>query len=314
MHGAVHPTVAVAFRLMLNEAQGRARFEPLPEEEEAAFGDAAATLAKRLPCWGSFPADAQLAMLRWAWVNGASSKRFAALFQALKPAPGRPLPDFALAAEACCWFDMSLPARLTMNALWQNAADSLTWGLPADKLIWPGVFRRAALPAEPPPKQPQGGVRPAVKLAIVATAGAVFAFQMGKRRGKKAAEAAAEAAAEVERALNSPAVAEKLGAYSLPDGTKVMPALLAGTAPEKPKTAEEVKAGIVALMSRAPHQPLPRLTMKRGWHGAPTATEVRRLSMVSSDDVDQYDEDELPVEPEMSFGAEDSCEGEGDDE
>lgn len=300
MRGALHPAVSVAFRLMLNEAQGRARFEPLPDEEEAALAEAAEALAKRLPCWGSFPADAQLAMLRWAWVNGATSKRFPALFQALKPAPGRPLPDFALAAEACCWHDMSLPARLVMGALWQNAADSLTWGLPADRLIWPSAFRRAALPDAPTAKD-ETKVAPSplkngVKLALAMGAAGVFAFQMGKRR--PAVAPAVSGAPAVGSIPETPAGASTAG---LPT---------AGL----PRTAEEIKAAIAASVSRLPyHPPLPKLpAAKRGWHGAPSMAEVRRLNSgplptagpVGRPDEEDDDSDYIDDEPLASFGSE----------
>ena len=136
----MHASTLAAFRVMVIAARDKpdiGHAHSVTESEEEAIQYHAKVLHDRLPCLVSFPADAQLALLRWAWVNGAGNKKFSLMFSALKPNGKRFTPDFDRAAETHIWQGESLDAKLIITHLFQNATDVLHWNLDITSLVWP---------------------------------------------------------------------------------------------------------------------------------------------------------------------------------
>jgi len=136
----MHASTLAAFRVMVIAARDKpdiGHAHSVTESEEEAIQYHAKVLHDRLPCLVSFPADAQLALLRWAWVNGAGNKKFSLMFSALKPSGKRFTPDFDRAAETHIWQGESLDAKLIITHLFQNATDVLHWNLDITSLVWP---------------------------------------------------------------------------------------------------------------------------------------------------------------------------------
>jgi hypothetical protein len=136
----MHASTLAAFRVMVIAARDKpdiGHAHSVTESEEEAIQYHAKVLHDRLPCLVSFPADAQVALLRWAWVNGAGNKKFSLMFSALKPNGKRFTPDFDRAAETHIWQSESLDAKLIITHLFQNATDVLHWNLDITSLVWP---------------------------------------------------------------------------------------------------------------------------------------------------------------------------------
>lgn len=92
-------------------------------------------LERRLVSLEAAPADAQMAMLRWAWANGASAM-FPKLFAAFETG------DYATCALESEWRNESKATRTVMDHLWQNATDSAANALDPSVLLWPGIFEK----------------------------------------------------------------------------------------------------------------------------------------------------------------------------
>ena len=92
-----------------------------------------AQLDKRYPAIVSWPADAQLAMLYWAYHNQsdfANKPMYTALRQLV--------PDFEAAGQLATWPNISLSDKAMMTQLFQNAADVISDNLDQSRLYYPG--------------------------------------------------------------------------------------------------------------------------------------------------------------------------------
>ena len=74
-------------------------------------------LERRLPMLKTSPADAQLAMLRWAWANGPDA-HYPMMFAALERG------DYTSAAAQALWRNETSETHQIINKLFQNAANS----------------------------------------------------------------------------------------------------------------------------------------------------------------------------------------------
>lgn len=116
-----------------------------------------AILKSEFPGYDSWPADAQLAILSWAWAQGPGNSGWPALTQALNASP----PDFLTAAGPAGdptnpamrgqgWLNDTgnpglRPRNLANKLLWSNAASVLANNLNPDALYYPN----AAAPGVP---------------------------------------------------------------------------------------------------------------------------------------------------------------------
>jgi len=92
-----------------------------------------ATLGKRLPAIGGWPADAQLAILRWAWAFGPNAN-FPLMFAELK----KVMPNFDGAVQQAELDQLNLPVKIDITHMFQNATDALDRDLDPSVLYWPG--------------------------------------------------------------------------------------------------------------------------------------------------------------------------------
>jgi hypothetical protein len=136
-----HTSAIAAYRALVapRDELGRIVSGVAREDNEAMLMNIA-VLERRLPTVVSFPADAQLALLWWAWANGAESKKFPQMFAQLKPTTGKILPNFDLAANEAFTQNEKLETKVAITAMFQNATDVLNQNLDITKLIWPRVL------------------------------------------------------------------------------------------------------------------------------------------------------------------------------
>lgn len=90
----------------------------------------ASILEQRLPCITTAPADAQLALLRWAWGNGPSAE-YPLMFAAIERG------DYAEAAVQSEWKNETAAVKGLLNLLFTNAAAVREQGLDPSVLYWP---------------------------------------------------------------------------------------------------------------------------------------------------------------------------------
>jgi hypothetical protein len=102
------------------------------------------TLVNILPNLESYPADAQLAVLRYAYASGPdlirkAPKMYAALGGTYGPSQNvvSDPPDFRLAAHEAHWTNESAANAVIIPQLFNNAADVADHGLDATALVWP---------------------------------------------------------------------------------------------------------------------------------------------------------------------------------
>lgn len=132
-------------------------------------------LSRKVPTIFDMPADAQLALLRWAWANGPNGQARVngigygeRMFQALK----RLSPDFDEAGENGIWEGQGFDQKIIMVQLFQNAADVMRKNLPYDRLVYPrfASVPQARFGAEP---VTDSGGSPVKAIAIVGGLGYV---------------------------------------------------------------------------------------------------------------------------------------------
>jgi hypothetical protein len=138
----------------------------------------AASLEAQLPAIISFPADAQLALLRWGYANGPNALKsgWPRLYKALTA----PLPDFDTASQESEWVNENLDVKVLMNHLWQNASHVIAQNLDPSVLVWPGTV------PEPDAPSASGNGSGSGLVTTVLVAGALIAgvVYMGYRRSK----------------------------------------------------------------------------------------------------------------------------------
>ena len=97
----------------------------------------ASALKNYLPGFDSFPADAQLAILRYAWANGPNLPvKAPRMYAALGGRAGN-LPDFRAAAQEAHWTNENADTAALIPQLFQNAADVVDHSLDVSTLVWP---------------------------------------------------------------------------------------------------------------------------------------------------------------------------------
>jgi hypothetical protein len=99
-----------------------------------------ASLESQFPAIGSWPADAQLAMLRWSWAFGpnhftpsAGRNYYPLMTAALKKVS----PDFEEAANQASLNDLNLSVQTDIRQMFQNATDVLDRNLDTEVLYFP---------------------------------------------------------------------------------------------------------------------------------------------------------------------------------
>jgi hypothetical protein len=108
--------------------------------DEDRFTSVVADLKRKIPTIVSFPADAQLALLRYAWVAGTEGwtkgpvdlparQMYAALRLIL--------PNFDEAAEHGTWDGQTIGTKAAQDLMFQNATDVLEQAVDTSKLYWP---------------------------------------------------------------------------------------------------------------------------------------------------------------------------------
>jgi len=100
----------------------------------ARMGEFAHNFVKQGINFQSFPADAQVAALAWAWATGGSLKGWPKLTQALKTA------DFQTAGLESISRDFNVPRALLVKQCYNNAADVMAQGLDHSKLVYPNYM------------------------------------------------------------------------------------------------------------------------------------------------------------------------------
>jgi len=97
----------------------------------------ASALQNYLPNFNAFPADAQLAILRYAWANGPNLPVKAPLMYAALGGRAGNLPDFRAAAKEAHWTNENADTAALIPQLFQNAADVVDHSLDVSTLVWP---------------------------------------------------------------------------------------------------------------------------------------------------------------------------------
>jgi hypothetical protein len=100
----------------------------------------ASTLANYYPAIGSWPADAQLALLRWAWARGPNVP-----FLAPKMSGSLQAMDFASAAQEAHWQGEDPQTHAIIVQLFQNAAAVQAQGLDPTELQYPASLGSGAV-------------------------------------------------------------------------------------------------------------------------------------------------------------------------
>ena len=96
-------------------------------------------LSVRIPAFGRFPADAQMAISRWAWAVGAGAN-FPRFLEALRAV----IPDFLAAFAASRWENRPKMDESAMSLLFSNAQAVLAAGADPSIVYWPSAYSTGA--------------------------------------------------------------------------------------------------------------------------------------------------------------------------
>jgi len=114
----------------------------------------AGALERWWPGLASLPADAQLAVMRWAWAMGPDPRKAPHMFAALKNR------DFASALTESHWENEDPAVWAMMKTLFTNASAIDAYGQDPTVLVWPDSMEQlnvAASPSAPPVSDPTMG-------------------------------------------------------------------------------------------------------------------------------------------------------------